>query len=789
MEVKKQYRPEIEGLRVVAALLVAIYHIWMMRVSGGVDVFFVVSGFLITTSLLSKYARDGYIKFTTFILGLLKRLLPNALIVLIFVVIAGYFILPEVRHSETIREVIASLFYFENWQLAVTGTDYLDQNNEKSPVQHFWAMSIQGQFYIIWFLIISLAIFLNKKMKIDFKKLFAIVLSVLFILSFGYSIYLTEVNQPWAYFDTRTRVWEFAIGGILMLVIFKIKIPQVISLIIGWIGLAGLISTGLILEVETSFPGYVALWPIVSAVLIMLAGQNPSNFGVEKFLGSKLMIKLGGLSYGLYLWHWPLLAFYYVIFDTHNVSLISGILLILLSLLLSYLSTSFIEKPIARFVTEKQYSIKAFTPVLSMIGVLVLALAMWIGFNKYQSSLADQFKGDPNYPGALASTEEFEDLEEVDPIPDLGSLKSDKAEPYTDGCHVSPGVSEVGICEYGEVEDYDYTVALVGGSKSTHWLPSLQSFAEDDSIRILNVTKSGCQFSYGSENDDRDQDCIDWNENVINDLSSENPDLVVTLADTGSVKQDEVPEGYINQFNRLNEHGIEVMAIRDTPYFDKNVSECLGKNGVESKECDMETSDFSPDEAAWEKLDNPPENVHYVDYSEYICKDGTCPAVIGNIVAYIDKSHMSATFNETFGPIVEQDIMGILEDITPNKDSQNVGEESATEEENKEEVQNNISENNLINFDTIEEGTWIYYDGEFIQGDQMMLTESIKYNPESEYILNSGAYVSYFNDDEFIQTTLYSEGFPLNIDTVEDANNIRLSFNRAFSDRIELEEE
>lgn len=184
LEVKKQYRPEIEGIRVIAALLVAIYHIWMARVSGGVDVFFVVSGFLITTSLLSRYARDGYIKFGYFILNLFKRLLPHAFIVLAFTIIASYFILPEVRYLETIREIIASIFYFENWQLAITGTDYLGQNNEQSPVQHFWAMSIQGQFYIIWFLIISFAIWIFSRTKYELKNVFLTILLILFIRKF-----------------------------------------------------------------------------------------------------------------------------------------------------------------------------------------------------------------------------------------------------------------------------------------------------------------------------------------------------------------------------------------------------------------------------------------------------------------------------------------------------------------------------------------------------------------------------------------------------------------------------
>src|SRR5699024_196589 len=225
-------------------------------------------------SLLSKYARDGYIKFGTFVFGLLKRLLPHAFVVLIFITVISYFLLPEVRYLATIKEIVASIFYFENWQLAITGTDYLDQHNAQSPVQHFWAMSIQGQFYIIWFLIVSLSIWMFKKTKYNFNNIFITVLIILFILSFTYSIYLTGVNQPRAYFDTRTRVWEFAIGGLLMAFIFRIKLPMIISFIIGWLGLVILTTTGLIFDVGQSFPGYVALVPLVAAVYLYLVGYT-----------------------------------------------------------------------------------------------------------------------------------------------------------------------------------------------------------------------------------------------------------------------------------------------------------------------------------------------------------------------------------------------------------------------------------------------------------------------------------------------------------------------------------
>lgn len=655
MEIKRKFRPEIEGLRAVAALLVAVYHIWMMRVSGGVDVFFVVSGFLITTSLLSRYARDGYINFFNFIFGLLKRLLPNALLVLTVVLIASYFIMPEYRHAGIIKEIFASIFYFENWQLAVSGTDYLNQGSEKSPVQHFWAMSIQGQFYVIWFLIVSLAIIIHKKFKVDFKKSFVGILLTIIILSFIYSVYLTAVNQPLAYFDTKTRVWEFGIGGLLLIIIYKIKLPGFISTVIGWIGLLILLGTGLMLDVEKSFPGYIALLPVIAAVFILVAGENSSKLGVEKFLGSKLMVWIGGLSYGLYLWHWPLLSFYYVIFDTTDVSILHGMLIILISLILSYLGNNFLETPINKLIGKNNFTFRKFIPIAIQLGVVLTLLGAWYGAGELQSSNQEKLLGNSDYPGALSEDISFSP-EGSKPIPSLETAKEDTPSPYADGCQLSPGESEVKVCEYVNTDDYEHTVALVGGSKSTHWLPSLQNLG--DNYRILNVTKSGCRFSLDNSEGIAD-DCYEWNTKVVDELAEYEPNLVITLADIADREYEEVPKGFLKQFERLNDYNIPILAIRDTPYFEKDVVECLSQAN-EPGECSIEKSKTLAPISAWEKLSNPPKNVTYVDYTDYLCDGTTCPPIVGNVLAYRDKNHMTETFNKTFAPIIRKDIEKIL---------------------------------------------------------------------------------------------------------------------------------
>lgn len=189
LQIEKRFRPEIEGLRFVAALLVAIYHIWLGRVSGGVDVFFIISGYLITASVISKVNKDGYLSFKKYFGGLLKRLLPNVLVILCVVAIATFFIIPSSIYSKTLKELIASLFYYQNLQLAFSNTDYLSAEQAKTPLEHFWAMSIQGQFYVIWFFLFTAIVFLWKKFKlIHIRTTINITLTIIFFFSFIFNI-------------------------------------------------------------------------------------------------------------------------------------------------------------------------------------------------------------------------------------------------------------------------------------------------------------------------------------------------------------------------------------------------------------------------------------------------------------------------------------------------------------------------------------------------------------------------------------------------------------------------
>ncbi|MGD6991138.1 acyltransferase family protein [Sutcliffiella horikoshii] len=475
---KKRFRTEIEGLRAVAALLVAIYHIWLGNVSGGVDVFFVVSGFLITTSLLGRVQKEGKIDIIDFILGLAKRLFPAAFFVLLVVTVASMLWLPQVQWAQTLQEIFASAFYYQNWQLAFNAVDYLAQNNEASPVQHFWAMSIQGQFYLLWpTVVFGLALIMRKLFNMKLKTTLTTVLLTVFTASLTYSIYLTSTNQAFAYFHTFTRVWEFALGGIVAIIGSQIVLRKSISFIIGWIGLLAIVLCGIILQVSTVFPGYAALWPTVAAIFIILAGNNGGTFGVHRFLSLKPLAKLGNLSYALYLWHWPILVFYFIISGKETVPLLDGLIIIFASITLSYITTNLIEKPI-RSMKKESPKWKRGSVVIACMVPVVLTASLWANqINKAEAELANLVENE-EYPGAL---EVFSNnvVEDVPVLPTPLQAQNDLPKVYEDECHQSLEDSEVIACEYGETDNPEYTVALVGGSHSAQWLPALEEFAQE----------------------------------------------------------------------------------------------------------------------------------------------------------------------------------------------------------------------------------------------------------------------------------------------------------------------
>ena len=665
METERRIRPELEGIRTIAALLVAIYHIWFNRVSGGVDVFFVVSGFLITTSLLSMYRKNGRILYFSYIVKLLKRLLPTAWLIGISVLIASLFILPPFTKQQNINEFLASVTYFQNWRLAMDSVDYLAQNNSASPFQHFWALSIQFQFYLVWLVVFFVAISLLKLISGNhMKRMLTVLIFIIAIASFIYSVYLTAANQPVAYYHTFTRVWEFGIGGLVALTIHKLTVSSRVAWVFGWVGLIGLISCGIILQVSQLFPGYAALWPVLSAVLIIIAGNQSTNFSAFRLLSWKPLVKFGSISYAFYLWHWPLLIFYYAFFDVETVSLGGGLGIIAAAAILAYFTIHGFELPIRKiqFPVWKTASIIAVFSAVIWTSTIAYQEVYLAGPPVSEELLSESFETHPGAvtyleDGRLTPPSEFEEPY----LPSLDFVKQDRSEIYEDGCLSGKGTIDAEPCEYGTLADPDYTVALVGGSHAAHWQPMLAELADAHHLKIVTYLKGNCRFT--EESRKGFEECDTWFQNVKQELVADKPDLIFTVGNVGSSKEDfdEVSEGFIEAWKYFEQQEVPLFLVRDTPWYDQNVLACLSDNPDNPENCKSDREDIIRDPSPLEEVGYMPESATTIDLTDYFCDQDACYYVVGNIVTHFDSNHLTATFSRTFAPVFEKPLLDALE--------------------------------------------------------------------------------------------------------------------------------
>lgn len=656
---EKRYRTEIEGLRTIATFLIAIYHIWLGSVSGGVDVFFVLSGFLITMSLVSKMERTGNLFFWDYLLGLAKRLFPLALTVILFIMELSIFVLPRVQWDQTISHMFASTLFFENWRLSLDAVDYLAQENGASPFQHFWSLSVQGQFYILWACLIFVAYIVARKvLKTPFRKTILAVLVIVFSLSFSYSIYITNVNQPWAYFDLFARIWEFSLGGILAILLPYLSLNKWLSTVIGWVGLLIVCFTGVIIPVSDLFPGYIALLPISGALLLIISAETSTRFGVDKILGAKPFLFLGRYTYGFYLWHWPLLIYYKIYVGTTTVSVAHGLLLLVVTCILSYVSTEFIETPI-RAMNVRKSTLKLIT-ILSMMLFSVLVMNYTFNYIVEQEKAQDPLDDHPqDYPGALALQQNMQVTEGIELIPSMANVKTNFPSFYEDKQCFSNKGAVITKCSFGSTDDPDYTIALVGGSHSGHWFPALESLAEELNFQLDVYIRDGCRFTNDDFEGQVTSECLEWNEKLIDVLIKDPPDLVFTTATLNN--RDTVPKGYIGQWSRLE--GItQIFAVRDNPRMAEDIPSCV-ESVSDPAECSIPRNQGVSEIVPWENTEGIPSNVTFADLTDNFCDESTCYGVIGNIIVYRDKHHITAAYAKTLAPALREPLAEALESL------------------------------------------------------------------------------------------------------------------------------
>ncbi|TCK26415.1 acyltransferase family protein [Pseudonocardia endophytica] len=662
---RRRFRPELEGLRAVAVVLVVVYHVWLNRVSGGVDVFFLISGFLVTGGLYRRAAGKGSVAVRATWARQFARLLPAVAVVLLATVVAAALLLPETRWLPTVREIVASALFLQNWELAADAVDYAARNDAASVVQHFWSLSVQGQFYLVWPLLVGAVAVVARRDGAGLHRALTATLLAVGVPSLVYSVLLTASDQPLAYFHSLTRVWEFALGGLLALWIDRLeRLPGPRTrVVIGWTGVAALVSCGLLLTVDRAFPGIAALWPTGAAALVLLAGHTGHRFGADRWLSGPLAQRLGALAFPLYLWHWPILVLTLVVTGREQLGLASGAAVIAASLVLAEATRRLVEEPLRGAGTRT-----ALRTSVALVAVVLVLCGAWqaLAVARTASGGEDVAAGSEDvsltHPGAAtldpASAVDSATTAEAPLLPSLVGAGDDWS--YRNGtwqCGPSPSRPDLEVCRIPPPSGAppQKRIAVVGDSHAQQYTATLMPLAAQRDWELVVMFRGACPYSAASEVDPADDGCVNWNREAADEVAEQRPDALITLASrdvrTGpDGPTEQTPPGFVAQWWRAHDAGIPVVAVRDNPRPGFNVPDCVSREGRHSGACDLPRDGYYHSLPPWSTVPDVPPNVSFLDVADLVCDPQHCPSEVGNVLVYLDDNHLTATYAATLAP-------------------------------------------------------------------------------------------------------------------------------------------
>ncbi len=653
------YRPDIEGLRAIAVILVLLDHAGLAQVSGGyvgVDVFFVLSGFLITGLLLKEARETGSISIGSFYARRARRLLPAATLVLIVTVLLSYEVFGQLRANRVAEDARWAALFASNLRSIQQGTDYLGAQQEPSPLQHFWSLAVEEQFYFVWPLLILLLVSVGKGIPIRLK--LGVTLSLMIAASFAYSVHLTSVDRTTAYFSPLPRASELAAGALLaVLSPWLLKVPRMAGVVASWAGVAVILWAAVTFDAHTVFPGAAIAVPVAGALLAVAGGSIAPQGGAEVLLARSPIQWTGKMSYGIYLWHWPVILLA-AGFAGREMSVQENLLLYVPALAIAAVTFSIIEDPIRSAKSLRQ------RPAFASVALGVVLVAASFGTVSAMME-ANQLAGEktdahivieaPSTAGVLRAVSAGADVTDWPEQP--ARIVNDA---YSDTCDVTRRDTTSTLCEFGNL-DSDRTVVMFGDSHAAMWIPALDRIGKKYDWKVIQLTKPGCvapDLQIWSNSLGREYaECDQWREWATGQIAEIEPDvLLVTsagkgiyLADGGSPTQDGLDEawgvGLGATLDAVTPHAGQVVVIGDMAYPAQPGIDCLTEHEGDVSACNTSVEQaVLTDHNQVEQETAKAHGAEYIDVIPWFCTQETCPAVIGNLTVHRDALHINENY-------------------------------------------------------------------------------------------------------------------------------------------------
>ncbi len=606
---------QIQGLRALAAILVTLFHAkWVSGGFIGVDIFYVISGFLITGLLMRELETTGRINFREFYSRRFKRLLPTSFFVLTITAIVSWLLIPATMRSSLGRDIIAASLYVSNYLFAWWQADYQNLDATPSPVIHYWSLAVEEQFYLLWPLLILS--FFTTAIRLHNRKILTFAISFATALSFVFSIYQTESSPIWSFYSLPTRAWELGLGALLVLVP-----PIRTRKFVGLLGFVLIMLSSFMFNETTAFPGISAVLPVLGTLMLISTIYSWPPF-LNDVANSRFFQWLGKISYPLYLWHWPLLVLPST-FLARPLASYERLLAIVLTVLLADFTHRFIEEPFRKKTIPSNLVFKQ-AVLITIVSVLIGTTIMFTSSNKIDITGID---------GAV-------------------SLSQIKARPiiYQDGCHANYAQTISDTCEYADLNSAK-TIVLYGDSHAAQWFPALSEIAKRSGYKLISLTKSACSSVDIVRSDQgafKMSRCKQWRLNSIKRIQQIRPDVLIMssfqyFAQPKHIKDREKwwNDGQVKLLKEVGNSSKQLIYITDTPHPLRDIPACLANNSI--TQCSFTSRSDNLSIAGFKVIDPNP----------WLCSQ-ICPAVKDGLVVYRDESHISVDISIALIPQLSQ---------------------------------------------------------------------------------------------------------------------------------------